>query len=80
MRLIFAGTPEVALPSLNALVGSAHEDPAVVCTGLRADVEIDQRLRLFERGHGVVVEQIPTHLGIREMLEHERQIAGGDRP
>lgn len=30
MRLIFAGTPEVALPSLNALVGSAHEVVAVI--------------------------------------------------
>lgn len=30
MRIIFAGTPEVALPSLNALVGSDHEVLAVV--------------------------------------------------
>lgn len=30
MRLVFAGTPAVALPSLKALVGSAHEVVAVV--------------------------------------------------
>lgn len=30
MRLVFAGTPEVALPSLDALVASAHEVVAVV--------------------------------------------------
>ncbi len=30
MRLVFAGTPEVALPSLDALLASAHEVAAVV--------------------------------------------------
>ena len=30
MRLVFAGTPEVAVPSLEALAGSAHEVVAVV--------------------------------------------------
>ncbi len=30
MRLVFAGTPEVALPSLRALLGSRHEVAAVV--------------------------------------------------
>ena len=30
MRLVFAGTPEVAVPSLDALVGSSHEVVAVV--------------------------------------------------
>lgn len=30
MRLLFAGTPEVALPSLRALLGSAHEVVAVL--------------------------------------------------
>lgn len=30
MRILFAGTPDVALPSLNALVGSAHEVVAVL--------------------------------------------------
>jgi methionyl-tRNA formyltransferase len=30
MRLVFAGTPEVALPSLQALIGSRHEVVAVV--------------------------------------------------
>ncbi|MCC2592953.1 methionyl-tRNA formyltransferase [Tessaracoccus sp. OS52] len=30
MRLVFAGTPEVALPSLEALLGSSHEVVAVV--------------------------------------------------
>ena len=30
MRLVFAGTPEVALPSLNALVASEHEVVAVI--------------------------------------------------
>ncbi|HEY7719714.1 MAG TPA: methionyl-tRNA formyltransferase, partial [Pedococcus sp.] len=30
MRLVFAGTPEVALPSLEALLASDHEVVAVV--------------------------------------------------
>ena len=30
MRVVFAGTPEVAVPSLNALVDSPHEVVAVV--------------------------------------------------
>ena len=30
MRVVFAGTPEVALPTLNAIVGSRHEIVAVV--------------------------------------------------
>ena len=30
MRLVFAGTPEPALPSLRALLDSAHEVAAVV--------------------------------------------------
>ncbi|HOA57997.1 MAG TPA: methionyl-tRNA formyltransferase, partial [Dermatophilaceae bacterium] len=30
MRLVFAGTPEVALPSLEALIGSSHEIVGVV--------------------------------------------------
>jgi methionyl-tRNA formyltransferase len=30
MRLVFAGTPEVALPSLEALIGSSHEVVGVV--------------------------------------------------
>lgn len=30
MRVVFAGTPAVAVPSLEALLGSAHEVVAVV--------------------------------------------------
>ena len=30
MRLVFAGTPEVAVPSLDALLASEHEVVAVV--------------------------------------------------
>ena len=30
MRLVFAGTPEVAVPSLDALLASAHEVVAVL--------------------------------------------------
>jgi methionyl-tRNA formyltransferase len=30
MRLVFAGTPEVAVPALDALLGSAHDVVAVV--------------------------------------------------
>ena len=30
MRLVFAGTPAVAIPSLEALLGSGHELAAVV--------------------------------------------------
>ena len=30
MRLVFAGTPDVAVPSLEALVASSHEVVAVI--------------------------------------------------
>jgi methionyl-tRNA formyltransferase len=58
MRLVFAGTPEVALPSLDALVDSAHEVVAVLT---RPDAR---------RGRGRAVTRSPVgqradQLGIR---------------
>lgn len=43
MRLIFAGTPEVAVPSLNALVDSSHEVIAVLT---RPDAPVGRRRTL----------------------------------
>lgn len=43
MRLLFAGTPEVALPALNALVDSSHEVVAVLT---RPDAPVGRRRRL----------------------------------
>lgn len=43
MRLVFAGTPEVALPSLDALVASTHEVVAVVT---RPDAPVGRGRRL----------------------------------
>lgn len=43
MRLLFAGTPEVAIPALNALVDSSHEVVAVLT---RPDAPVGRKRRL----------------------------------
>ena len=78
MRLIFAGTPEVTLPSLDALAASAHEIVAVVT---RPDAPAGRGRRLVrspagawadERGIEVLTPQRPREPEFQERL---RQLA-----
>ena len=52
MRLLFAGTPEVALPALEALLGSTHEVVAVLT---RPDAPAGRGTEI----HGVVAYEPP---------------------
>lgn len=54
MRLIFAGTPEVALPSLRALLGSDHEVVAVLT---RPDARVGRGRRLEPSPVRVLAEE-----------------------
>jgi methionyl-tRNA formyltransferase len=74
MRLVFAGTPEVALPSLDALAASAHEIVAVVT---RPDAPAGRGRRLVrspagawadERGIEVLTPQRPREPEFQERL------------
>ena len=74
MRLIFAGTPEVTLPSLDALAASAHEIVAVVT---RPDAPAGRGRRLVrspagawadERGIEVLTPQRPREPEFQERL------------
>ena len=74
MRLIFAGTPEVALPSLDALAASAHEIIAVVT---RPDAPAGRGRRLVrspagawadERGIEVLTPQRPREPEFQQRL------------
>lgn len=78
MRLIFAGTPEVTLPSLDALAASSHELVAVVT---RPDAPAGRGRRLVrspagawadERGIEVLTPQRPREPEFQERL---RQLA-----
>ncbi|GAA3335142.1 methionyl-tRNA formyltransferase [Amorphoplanes nipponensis] len=78
MRLIFAGTPEVTLPSLDALAASSHEIIAVVT---RPDAPAGRGRRLVrspagawadERGIEVLTPQRPREPEFQERL---RQLA-----
>ncbi|MGW4942629.1 methionyl-tRNA formyltransferase [Actinoplanes sp. NPDC004185] len=78
MRLIFAGTPEVTLPSLDALAASGHEIVAVVT---RPDAPAGRGRRLVrspagawadERGIEVLTPQRPRE---PEFLERLRELA-----
>ncbi|AGZ44370.1 methionyl-tRNA formyltransferase [Actinoplanes friuliensis] len=78
MRLVFAGTPEVTLPSLDALAASSHEIVAVVT---RPDAPAGRGRRLVrspagawadERGIEVLTPQRPREPEFQERL---RQIA-----
>ncbi|MEU8235962.1 methionyl-tRNA formyltransferase [Actinoplanes sp. NPDC048967] len=78
MRLIFAGTPEVTLPSLDALAASSHEIVAVVT---RPDAPAGRGRRLVrspagawadERGIEVLTPQRPRE---PEFLERLRELA-----
>lgn len=78
MRLVFAGTPEVALPSLDALVASSHEVVAVVT---RPDARSGRgrtlhpspvRRRAAEHGIEVLTPERPRD---EDFLERLREIA-----
>ncbi len=78
MRLVFAGTPEVALPSLDALVASSHEVVAVVT---RPDARAGRgrtlvpspvKERALELGLEVLTPRRPSE---PEFLDRLREIA-----
>ena len=59
MRLVFAGTPEVALPSLDALVGSSHEVVGVItrpdAPAGRGRTLVPSPVRVRAQEHGIPV-------------------------
>jgi methionyl-tRNA formyltransferase len=74
MRLVFAGTPDVALPSLDAIAGSTHDLVAVVT---RPDAPAGRGRQLFrspvcawadERGIEVLTPQRPREPGFLARL------------
>lgn len=76
MRLVFAGTPEVALPSLDALAGSSHDIAAVVT---RPDAPAGRGRKLVrspvgawadDRGVEVLTPQHPRDPDFLERLRH----------
>ncbi len=78
MRLVFAGTPETALPSLDALLKSRHEVVAVIT---RPDAKAGRGLKV---GQSPVAQRAaeagidimrPTRLADEEFLNRLRQIA-----
>ncbi|WP_288047910.1 formyltransferase family protein, partial [Nocardia sp.] len=78
MRLVFAGTPETALPSLRALLESSHEVVAVVT---RPDGRAGRGRRLspspvaeFAAEAGIEVLK-PSRAGDPEFLDRLREIA-----
>jgi methionyl-tRNA formyltransferase len=78
MRIVFAGTPETALPSLRALAESRH-DVAAVLTRPDAAAGRGRHLRpspvaAFAREHGIEVLAPPTPSD-REFLDRLRDIA-----
>ena len=78
MRILFAGTPETALPSLRALVESRH-DVAAVLTRPDAAAGRGRHLRpspvaTFAREHGIEVLAPPSPSD-REFLDRLRDIA-----
>jgi methionyl-tRNA formyltransferase len=78
MRLVFAGTPETALPSLDALLKSRHEVVAVIT---RPDAKAGRGLKLgqspvAQRASEAGIEILrPTRLADEEFLNRLRQVA-----
>ena len=78
MRLVFAGTPATAVPSLDALLKSGHEVAAVVT---RPDAPAGRGLRLApspvaQRGEAAGLEVLkPAKPGDADFLDRLRQIA-----
>jgi methionyl-tRNA formyltransferase len=83
MRLVFAGTPATAVPSLDALLKSGHEVAAVVT---RPDAPAGRGLRLApspvaQRGEAAGLEVLkPAKPGDPDFLDRLRQIAPGCCP
>ena len=68
MRVVFAGTPEVALPSLRAVAGSRHELVGVVT---RPDAPVGRGRRLVASP----VAQLAKELGVPVLKpEHPRDL------
>jgi methionyl-tRNA formyltransferase len=80
MRLVFAGTPETAVPSLDALLKSGHDVAAVVT---RPDAPAGRGLRLApspvaQRAESAGIEVLkPARPGDPGFLDRLRQIAPG---
>ncbi len=78
MRVVFAGTPDVALPSLRALVASAHDVAAVVT---RPDARAGRGRTLVPSAVRVVAEErgievlTPQHPRDEDFQEHLRALA-----
>jgi methionyl-tRNA formyltransferase len=83
MRLVFAGTPEAAVPSLDALLKSGHEVAAVVT---RPDAPAGRGLRMApspvaQRAESAGLEVLkPAKPGDADFLARLRQIAPGCCP
>lgn len=77
MRLVFAGTPDTALPSLDALLKSRHEVVAVIT---RPDAKAGRGLKvgqspIAQRAADAGIEILrPTRLGDEEFLGQLREI------
>ena len=83
MRLVFAGTPEVAVPALDALLASAHEVVAVLT---RPDAPAGrgrriERSAVAARADGAGIEVLtPRRLSDPDFLERLRDIAPDAAP
>ncbi|MTB73148.1 methionyl-tRNA formyltransferase [Arsenicicoccus sp. MKL-02] len=78
MRLVFAGTPAVALPSLEALLGSSHDVVAVItrpdARAGRGRTLVPSPVRARAEGAGLPV-LTPRSLRDPEVLERLRELA-----
>jgi methionyl-tRNA formyltransferase len=78
MRLVFAGTPEVALPSLRALIASERHEVAAVVT--RPDAPAGRGRHLVRSPVGALADEhgievlTPAKAGAPEFLERLREI------
>ena len=78
MRLVFAGTPEVALPSLRALIASERHEVAAVVT--RPDAQAGRGRHLVRSPVGALADEhgievlTPAKAGAPEFLERLREI------
>jgi len=78
MRLVFAGTPEVALPSLRALIASERHEVAAVVT--RPDAPAGRGRHVVRSPVGALADEhgievlMPAKAGAPEFLERLREI------
>lgn len=77
MRLIFAGTPQIAVPSLEALVASGHEVVAVVtqpdARGKRGSARHPSPVKQAAQAHGIEVFA-PTRASESDFIASMRQL------